>query len=82
MSDGGSAFPMVLNVNLDQDHKTLMLGNIQSTEGMSLRDWFAGMIINGYHSADNQTGTDKELAKSAYEAADAMIAQREKEAGK
>lgn len=52
------------------------------SNGMSLRDWFAGQALNGMLSrnADNggwsgKTGTEK-VTKFAYEYADAMLMQR------
>lgn len=41
--------------------------------GMSLRDYFAGQVIAGAHDTQK---SDSELAKYAYEQADAMLAAR------
>jgi len=53
--------------------------------GMSLRDWFAGMALQGMLAANSQAMaevTDKNvdfvLAREAYASADAMLAQRDK----
>ena len=61
--DGGGAFPW---------HQSP--GN-QNNLGMSLRDYFAGQYVA---SAWNSYGDDEELAKEAYELADAMITARER----
>lgn len=62
-NDGGPAFPCPIE---------------DATQcGMSLRDWFAGMALQGIvihaHYIDD-------MAKTSYEVADAMIAERDKEA--
>ena len=66
-NDGGPAFPMVTDF--------CPLKGIRSTEGMSLRDYFAGQLmpsmLNTFDSFD-------EAAEAAYEAADAMLAERAK----
>lgn len=52
--------------------------------GMDLRDWFAGMALQGMmaHPTDGYAGDDydypAELSKAAFEYADAMLAEREK----
>jgi len=46
--------------------------------GMELRDWFAGMALNGRLS-DGTCRSAPLMAKEAYEYADAMIEQRNKE---
>jgi len=52
-----------------------------TTGGMTLRDWFAGQALAGNCAADteNQYSVDK-LARWSYETADAMLAERAKEA--
>lgn len=60
-------------------------------EGMSLRDWFAGQALAGY-LADSETikamkaeakkrscGANAIIAEAAFEAADAMLAERERQ---
>ena len=66
--DGGPAFPL-------QDTSCFNVN-----EGMSLRDWFAGMALQGYASNPdaNCTVPDK-LAEWAYADADAMLKARDKE---
>lgn len=46
-------------------------------EGMSLRDWFAGMALQGYRSS-NMRSRSSVVAYLAYEDADAMLAARER----
>ncbi len=77
LNDGGPAFPMVLNVELNPDSNRT-LGSIESTEGMSLRDWFAGMALNGLLSGEHFSLKNEVIVKMSYELADATIAQREK----
>ena len=48
-------------------------------EGISLRDHFAGLAMQGIcASAPNVEWTDALISKEAYRMADAMIAEREK----
>lgn len=67
-NDGGPAFP--------RDER--FLGH----NGMSLRDWFAGQALAGLmsaHTGDGQwTAIGSNAAAWAYEAADNMIAERNK----
>lgn len=44
--------------------------------GMTLRDYFAAKVITGAYTKVS-TGSQSELAKRAYEIADAMLKQRE-----
>lgn len=52
------------------------------SEGMSLRDWFAGQALVGYlamHAAQDASGPPPTMASEwSYKFADAMIAAREK----
>jgi len=56
---------------------------VYHSDGMSLRDWFAGQVMTTFIEADNreeecfQSGYDA-LAKNCYEYADAMMKAREK----
>jgi cobalamin biosynthesis protein CobT len=49
--------------------------------GMTLRDWFAGQALQGWLAsfAPDENPKSKDLAKFAYELADAILAEREKE---
>jgi len=52
---------------------------------MSLRDWFAGMALQGFcanadlHGKEQGTWIGDAAARDAYSYADAMLAEREKE---
>ena len=67
-NDGGPAFP---RQNDDQQYGEL---------GMSLRDWLAGQALAG--NLANPDGTwpkyPVDMAKDCYKAADAVLAEREK----
>ena len=69
--DGGPAFPVMHPMEVDG----LLLDHCEN-EGMSLRDWFAGMALSrmpdGYV---NWQG----MAEDAYDIADAMLAQQQRE---
>lgn len=71
--DGGSAFPRATFAHsrgCDTGYY------IDSYEGMSLRDWFAGMaLVDVSKRGVNKTS---ELAHFAYQIADAMIEERDK----
>jgi len=69
MKDGGPAFPR-------EDYQT---NCAPGQQGMSLRDWFAGMALGGYMVSDLAVNGPM-AAQMCYEIADAMIAEREKEA--
>ena len=65
---GGPAFPIS--------------GQFSTRDGMTLRDWFAGqalmmIITDGYVDFQN-AGWQKRISSSAFEIADAMIAERDK----
>jgi len=49
------------------------------SEGMTLRDWFAGMALASAVHLGIKTLTLEQLAYTMYAMADAMIAEREKE---
>lgn len=67
VNDGGPAFPG------DQDSGCKGGGS----EGMTLRDWFAGQALLGMTTNVNNTGAClTDFALFAYEQADAMIAAR------
>ena len=70
--DGGSAFPIS-----DTHHPN---GQVQyGCSGMTLRDYFASKAMQGF-AADESMGTAiaTDIAKLAYQLADAMIAERTK----
>lgn len=76
INDGGQAYP---TGQLEYDPK----GNILffQKEGMTLRDYFAGLAMQGFISAawgENQVVTDCiGIAHEAYNVADAMLNRRE-----
>lgn len=75
ISDGGPAFPVTVNqVPLNGEHSEIELEH----SGMSLRDWFAGMALQGLlvNTPDGNNGV--EVCLTAYKTADAMIAIRHK----
>ncbi len=47
--------------------------------GMTLRDWFAGQALAGMTADPGIVGQPNEIVKTAYEYADAMLAERAKE---
>ena len=80
--DGGSAFPHGEIIASQYDSAGNFSGNIVHPEsaGMSLRDWFAGMAIQGFCSAMSQDYGKRDApsryAEDAYDIADAMLAAR------
>ena len=79
--DGGSAFPYIPRASS---------GNLdirKQTPGMSLRDWMAGMALQGFVTipeklmgvmhTNHNTNLAEAAAELAYAFADAMLAQRE-----
>ena len=73
MKDGGPAFPRDTQLEIH-------LNEFQSagSPGMSLRDYFAGQALRELRMSDPAYDWQK-LARRAYEYADAMLAEREKE---
>lgn len=69
--DGGPAYPEYRDVSSEQ--------NIESTQGMSLRDYFAAKAMAGMF-AGSSVGFKlaSSIVELSYEIADAMIEQREK----
>ncbi len=67
--DGGSAFPL-------PDAEP---GFRCSEPGISLRDYFAAKAMEGMFSAQHLSIATSEIVKMAYEAADAMLAERDSE---
>ena len=77
IKDGGSAFPT--------QHEETIHGKEYSSKhtvynsGMSLRDWFAGMALQGIMAAPKRISVDCiDIAIDAYKLADAMIKEKEK----
>ena len=65
--DGGPAFPI--------DSQTVLEGG--NWKGMTLRQWYAGMAMQGLISSNQHTRYDED-AKFAFMWADAMITQEDK----
>jgi hypothetical protein len=57
-------------------HRHPTTGVTTSSEGMDLRDYFAGLVLQGFTSRSIRT-TDDEIAKESYKMADAMMKARE-----
>jgi len=72
INDGGPAFPQILGERYEP----------MSTEGMSLRDYFAAKAMQGLMSYtfanDRYHGDLKQCVYEAYEIADTMLEAREK----
>ena len=65
INDGGPAFPRA-----GSDY-------VKAQEGMSLRDWFAGQVLQGLASNEERwVSANEVIAKACYEAADAMLQAR------
>ena len=72
MIDGGPAFPIPPIDNGPGNIKS------QAKPGMSLRDWFAGLAMQGLLVHDDE-GVISEAERDAYLYADAMLKAREEE---
>jgi len=79
-SDGGPAFPGGPFGDTMRGEDGRVRHQYPATEGMSLRDWFAGQALNSLLSMPtthanfaNKKLTSLEIAGAAYEWADAMI---------
>lgn len=70
------AFPQVLTV---QDRNGLRQPEEASLTGMTLRDYFAAKVLEGYRGLNLASGepTWERVAEQAYIAADAMLKARE-----
>lgn len=69
VKDGGQAFPRA--------GAQTNAGWSRPTDGMALRDWFAGQALTA--ATMYETKIPEELANDAYRIADAMLAEREKD---
>lgn len=81
-NDGGQAFPstyQLINAGGEQYQQHLTGG------GMTLRDWFAGMALQGWLASwpesqpEMTQESEQKLCEFTYRLADAMIAEREKQ---
>lgn len=71
-NDGGPAFPHTFE-SYDPSLSSKPIKLVHT--GMSLRDWFAGMIANGLAASGS---ADTEKAERAYKLADKLIEARKK----
>lgn len=70
-TDGGPAFPVSVGMG--------PLSANFASPGMSLRDWFAGMALQGIMAASQGSWIDiKEFATLSFRLADAMLKERQK----
>ena len=82
-NDGGPAFPCELGASGYGPVKSCLtpegqMAWIDLHHGMALRDWFAGMALQGMKANPSLDWEDDRLAKWAYQQADAMLAARDK----
>lgn len=82
INDGGPAFP-AMNFIVPSDLEARHVARLGETQGMSLRDWLAGMamqslIMKGpdWVNGDGSQYRDA-VSKQAYDQSDAMLKQRE-----
>ena len=83
MKDGGPAFPKQ-GFRRYPDGKTYEV-EVDANPGMSIRDWFAGMAMQGLlasmahpQSIGSDLASYPQLPSQAFEIADAMLKEREK----
>lgn len=85
IKDGGPAFPVPMFTR-QSDGQPMSAGEFfEGGNGLSLRDWFAGMALNAIVSKSpfeqcdiDETHHEEMAARGAYGYADAMIAARER----
>ena len=75
IKDGGPAFPATIEMPDGNFYKTITF------PGMSLRDWFAGMAMEGFLAAPDiikEAGMtfEESISKWSYQYADAMLRAR------
>lgn len=72
IDNGGSAFPTLTTGKSSIEGGTWIP---DMTDGMSLRDWFAGQALAGVRVCDYEQSS---VAKRCYDIADAMLKERSK----
>lgn len=81
---GGPAFPQPITSSID-GHTFTTCDRDNAQSGMTLRDWFAGMALQGAMSGSlerlldsgaSPSAIERALVKTSYEMADAMIKAR------
>ncbi len=86
-NDGGPAFPLNSHViedlaSMGRDEE-LTVGDVLHHPGMTLRDWFAGLAMQGMLSSNHnipgstEQNIDAIVAAEAYRTADFMLIERE-----
>jgi len=81
-SDGGSAFPGLNAEMTGIDSEGVARFDIQPSDGMSLRDYFAAQALTALISKEKKDGLNcglkavPRMAEWAYEYADAMLEER------
>ena len=79
INDGGPAFPVPMFTR-QADGQPMTAGEFfEGGNGMTLRDWFAGMALQGMFSNSSIIDTfsaHKTMSDEAYKVADAMIKAR------
>ena len=75
--DGGPAFPMPYSA----DSEYVGISKTHAHYGMTLRDWFAGQALAGCLACETWSYGPEETATYCYDAADALLAEREKDGG-
>jgi len=78
--NGGPIAPsMVMRQQVAPD--TFVESRMDAVGGLTLRDWFAGMALQGMNAKPSwDKGTTKAIAREAYSMADAMLAARKEDA--
>jgi hypothetical protein len=76
INTGGPAFPRAGSEDRSMGDMPDGNGYDKPEDGMTLRDWFAGMAMQGICSA-NPVTSDVEVSRFAYAMADRMLAARE-----
>lgn len=75
MNDGGPAFPRPA-ADVSTCPNMYSLHNVPEQQGMSLRDWFAGMALSGYRGSSWHHADSEYIVNCAYQDADAMLKAR------
>jgi len=83
IDDGGSAFPVIRELEPYLDEFNRVGYSPICAAGMSLRDYFAGQALSGFVQSARRAGAHidnrNDMARWSYEQADAMIKARESE---
>jgi hypothetical protein len=77
-NNGGPAFPSTISHEEWDEHKAGYLQRLYPEAGMTLRDYFAAKAMHAALARMSAAWTYEEIAKAAYDMADAMLAERSK----